>query len=39
MYTEELIDWKVVKYQSNVLNKKIQNKGAHQSVEPTDRLI
>ena len=34
-YTEESIYWKLVKHQSNVLNKRIKNKSANQSVEGT----
>jgi len=34
-YTEEMIYWKLVKHQSNELNKKIKNKSANQIVERT----
>lgn len=34
-YTEESLYWKLVKHRSNVLNKKIKNKSANQSVEGT----
>lgn len=35
-YKEESIYWKLVKRQSNALNKKIKSKSANQSVEGTD---
>lgn len=36
-YKEESIYWKLVKRQSNALNKKIKNKSANQSVEGLSR--
>ena len=39
MYTEELIYWKVVKHQSNVLNKKIKNKSANEVWKVQANLI